>query len=67
MSSLIGQLYARNSSRETCLHVLRLEGGDLFLEYLEILRKASSFGFQFSIRDYNSIIAADKLDKLKAG
>jgi ankyrin repeat protein len=67
MSSPVGQLHARNASGETCLHVLRLEGGDLFPEYLEILRKASSFGFQFSIRDYNGITAADKLDELRAG
>jgi hypothetical protein len=62
--SSAGIVQARNTSGETCLHILRLKGGDIFPEYLEILRKASSFGFQFSVRDYYGTTAADKLDEL---
>jgi hypothetical protein len=62
--SSAGIVQARNTSGETCLHVLRLKGGDISPEYLEILRKASSFGFQFSVRDYYGTTAADKLDEL---
>ncbi|PMD17839.1 hypothetical protein NA56DRAFT_727881 [Hyaloscypha hepaticicola] len=64
--SSAGIVQARNTSGETCLHVLRLKG-DVFPEYLEILRKASSFGFQFSVRDYYGTTAADKLDELGKG
>jgi hypothetical protein len=67
LMSSVGPLHARNTSGETFLHVLHLEGGDLFPEYLEILRKASGLSFQFSTRDYNGISAADKLNELLMG
>ncbi|PMD38787.1 hypothetical protein L207DRAFT_634785 [Hyaloscypha variabilis F] len=62
--SSFGIVRARNTSGETFLHVLRLKGGDAFPEYLEILRKASRFGFQFSVLDYYGSTTADKLGEL---
>jgi ankyrin repeat protein len=56
-----GQPPVQNTSGETYLHVLDLGVNDRFSEYIEILTRASSLGFDFSIRDYNCETAASKL------
>lgn len=54
---------AQNTSGETYLHVLWLGVNERFSEYIDILTKASSLGFDFSIRDYIGDTAAVKLRK----
>jgi len=54
---------AQNTSGETYLHVLWLGVNERFSEYIDILTKASSLGFDFSIRDYIGDTVAVKLRK----
>lgn len=61
LMSSAGQPPAQNTSGETYLHVLRLGVNDRFPEYIEILKKAKSLDFDFSIRDYNGDTVAWKL------
>jgi hypothetical protein len=61
LMSSAGQPPVQNTSGETYLHVLDLGVNDRFSEYIEILTRASSLGFDFSIRDYNCETTASKL------
>ena len=52
----------RNTSGETYLHVLWLEGPERFLE---LVKKASSLGFSFFARDHSGVTVYHNLRKLR--